>query len=75
MGTEVTVFPCDLPAGRIISSPTGPLNNDYVDVRSFSEAAKKGILRWGMVLAWPFTSQVLPRKNFLKYAKSPCGGG
>lgn len=45
LDTEVVVFPCDLPAGRIISSPTGPLNNDYADVRSFSEAAKKGIAR------------------------------
>jgi hypothetical protein len=43
--TEVTVIPCDLPAGRIISSPTGPLDNDYADVRSFSEAAKNGIAR------------------------------
>ncbi|XP_021916639.1 putative aminopeptidase W07G4.4 isoform X2 [Zootermopsis nevadensis] len=45
LDTEVAVLPCDLPAGRIISSPTGPLNNDYADVRSFSEAAKKGIAR------------------------------
>ncbi|PNF24595.1 putative aminopeptidase W07G4.4 [Cryptotermes secundus] len=45
VNSEVTVFPCDLPAGRIISAPTGPLSNDYADVRSFSDAAKKGILR------------------------------
>jgi len=43
--TEVAVIPCNLPAGRIISSPTGPLDNDYADVRSFSEAAKNGIAR------------------------------
>jgi len=43
--TEVAVIPCNLPAGRIISSPTGPLDNDFADVRSFSEAAKNGIAR------------------------------
>ncbi|KAJ4450642.1 hypothetical protein ANN_02071 [Periplaneta americana] len=43
--SEVTLFPCDLPAGRVISSPTGPLNDDYADVRSFTDAAKKGIAR------------------------------
>jgi len=31
--------------GRIVYSPTGPLNKDYSDVRCFAEAAEKGIKR------------------------------
>ncbi|XP_051169638.1 putative aminopeptidase W07G4.4 [Leptopilina boulardi] len=39
------VLPINLPAKRLIYSPTGPLNLDYHDVRSFGEAATKGIKR------------------------------
>ncbi|KAK9501887.1 hypothetical protein O3M35_012525 [Rhynocoris fuscipes] len=39
------VFKVNLPAGRLIYSPTGTLNSDIHDVRSFSEAAKRGTLR------------------------------
>ncbi|XP_063989183.1 putative aminopeptidase W07G4.4 isoform X2 [Diachasmimorpha longicaudata] len=39
------VLPINLPARRLIYSPTGPLNMDYHDVRSFSEAASRGIQR------------------------------
>ncbi|XP_077991956.1 putative aminopeptidase W07G4.4 isoform X2 [Glandiceps talaboti] len=35
----------DHPAKRVIFSPTGPLNRDYDDVRSFGDAAGKGIKR------------------------------
>ena len=44
--SELTILSTDLPAGRIVSSPTGPVNNDYVDVRTFAEATKKGIARY-----------------------------
>lgn len=33
-----------LPAGRMVYSPTGPMT-DFHDVRSFGEAADKGIKR------------------------------
>lgn len=39
------VLSINLPARRLIYSPTGPLTMDYHDVRSFSEAATKGIQR------------------------------
>uniref|UniRef100_A0A171B1I5 Aminopeptidase isoform x1 n=1 Tax=Triatoma infestans TaxID=30076 RepID=A0A171B1I5_TRIIF len=39
------VLKINLPAKRLIYSPTGALNSDYNDVRSFGEAAKKGTLR------------------------------
>lgn len=43
---EVTVIPLpDLPAGRVVYSPTGPLDQDYDDVRSFKDAAGKGTKR------------------------------
>jgi len=45
LNTQLVVIPSNLPAGRIISSPTGPLNNDFADVRSFTDAAKNGISR------------------------------
>ncbi|XP_014241640.1 putative aminopeptidase W07G4.4 [Cimex lectularius] len=41
----VSVLKTDLPAKRLVYSPTGPLNSDYHDVRSYGEAAKKGVLR------------------------------
>lgn len=45
LGVIGAVLPINLPAKRLIYSPTGPLNMDYHDVRSFSEAATKGIVR------------------------------
>ncbi|KAK7109356.1 hypothetical protein V1264_013409 [Littorina saxatilis] len=33
------------PSGRLVYSPTGPLNRDYDDVRRFYDAAEKGIKR------------------------------
>lgn len=42
---HVTVLSIDLPAKRLIYSPTGTLNPDYDDVRSFAEAATSGIKR------------------------------
>ncbi|XP_014242356.1 putative aminopeptidase W07G4.4 isoform X2 [Cimex lectularius] len=42
---SVSVLKVDLPARRLVYSPTGPLNSDYHDVRSFGEAAKTGIKR------------------------------
>ena len=43
---ELTVHRCDLvPSGRVIFSPTGPLNRDYDDVRRFQDAAIKAIKR------------------------------
>eukprot|EP00095_Tigriopus_kingsejongensis_P012082 maker-scaffold60_size442463-snap-gene-3.26 protein:Tk12082 transcript:maker-scaffold60_size442463-snap-gene-3.26-mRNA-1 annotation:"aminopeptidase -like" len=39
------VVPCDLPAKRIIFSGTGPLDKDYDDVRSYGQAAHKGVAR------------------------------
>lgn len=35
----------NLPAKRLIYAPTGPIDPDYDDVRSFAEAADKGIKR------------------------------
>lgn len=45
LGVIGAVLPINLPSKRIIYSPTGPLNLDYHDVRSFSEAATRGIER------------------------------
>ncbi|XP_072767080.1 putative aminopeptidase W07G4.4 [Anoplolepis gracilipes] len=45
LGVIGAVLPINLPAKRFIYSPTGPLNMDYHDVRSFAEAATKGIKR------------------------------
>lgn len=42
---EITTHKINLPAKRLIYSPVGPLNPDYHDVRSFGEAARKGITR------------------------------
>uniref|UniRef100_A0A1B6MIJ7 Cytosol aminopeptidase domain-containing protein n=1 Tax=Graphocephala atropunctata TaxID=36148 RepID=A0A1B6MIJ7_9HEMI len=42
--SEGGLMEVNLPAGRMVYSPTGPLS-DYHDVRSFGEAAKKGIMR------------------------------
>ncbi|CAB0015451.1 unnamed protein product [Nesidiocoris tenuis] len=39
------VLPVDLPAKRLIYSPTVKINSDYHDVRAFQDAAKKGIHR------------------------------
>lgn len=44
--TETAVIPIpDLPAGRLVHSPTGPIDPDYHDVTIFKEAAGKGIKR------------------------------
>lgn len=44
--SEVNVFPLkNLPAGRLIYSPTGKLDPDYDDARVFREAAAKGVRR------------------------------
>ncbi|PBC33581.1 Putative aminopeptidase W07G4.4 [Apis cerana cerana] len=45
LGVIGAVLPINLPAKRLIYSPTGPLNMDYHDVRSFAEAATKGVKR------------------------------
>lgn len=45
LGNTGAVLPINLPAKRLIYSPTGLLNLDYHDVRSFGEAATKGIKR------------------------------
>lgn len=45
LGVIGAVLPINLLAKRLIYSPTGPLNMDYHDVRSFAEAATKGIKR------------------------------
>jgi len=42
--SEGALLEVNLPAGRMVYSPTGPMT-DYHDVRSFGESAKKGILR------------------------------
>ncbi|XP_054258683.1 putative aminopeptidase W07G4.4 isoform X2 [Macrosteles quadrilineatus] len=42
--SEGALLEVNLPAGRMVYSPTGPLT-DYHDVRSFGESAKKGIAR------------------------------
>ena len=39
------LLPIDLPAKRVIYSPTGKINPDYDDVRKFTEAASNGIKR------------------------------
>jgi len=44
--TEIAVLPVpDLPAGRLVYAPTGPLDPDYDDVRSLKETAAKGVKR------------------------------
>ncbi|XP_076437665.1 putative aminopeptidase W07G4.4 [Babylonia areolata] len=46
MEKEVSIIQTDaVPSGRLVYSPTGPLNRDFDDVRRFSEAAEKGIKR------------------------------
>jgi hypothetical protein len=32
--------------GRTVYAPTGALNKDFSDVRSYGEAAEKGVKRW-----------------------------
>jgi len=39
------IVPVDLPAGKAIYSPVGPLDRDYDDVRRFGDAAEKGVKR------------------------------
>ncbi|XP_032663447.1 putative aminopeptidase W07G4.4 isoform X1 [Odontomachus brunneus] len=39
------VLPINLPAKRLIYSPTGTINMDYHDVRSYGEAAEQGMKR------------------------------
>lgn len=41
----VFLAPTTLPSKRVVFSGTGPLDRDYDDVRSFEEAAEKGISR------------------------------
>ncbi|XP_071445166.1 putative aminopeptidase W07G4.4 [Hetaerina americana] len=43
--TEGCIIEVNFPAQRLIYSPTGPLNRDYDDSRSYSEAASRGIAR------------------------------
>lgn len=45
LGTLGAVLPINLPAKRLIYSPTGTINMDYHDVRSFGEAAEQGMKR------------------------------
>lgn len=42
---DVTLFHTSLPASRFIYAPTGNMTREYDDVRSYAEAAKKGIAR------------------------------
>ncbi|XP_011505018.1 PREDICTED: putative aminopeptidase W07G4.4 isoform X2 [Ceratosolen solmsi marchali] len=42
---HTTVLPINLPAKRLIYSPTGPIDCDYDDVRVFNLAAVRGIKR------------------------------
>jgi leucyl aminopeptidase len=45
-GHAVIVIPAvDLPGGRVIWSPTGPLGRDHDDVRAFGDAARKAAAR------------------------------
>ena len=39
------VFGVNLPSKRFVYAPTGPICPDYDDVRSFADAAKKGVTR------------------------------
>lgn len=39
------VFSINLPSKRFVYAPTGPICPDYDDVRSFADAAKKGVSR------------------------------
>ncbi|XP_025831205.1 putative aminopeptidase W07G4.4 [Agrilus planipennis] len=44
--TEIAIHVLpSVPAGRLVFAPTGPLDEDYDDVRSFGETAAKGIRR------------------------------
>ncbi|XP_072391628.1 putative aminopeptidase W07G4.4 isoform X1 [Diabrotica undecimpunctata] len=43
--TEIGVLQTDLPARRVIYSPTGPIDTDYDDVRIFKNSAAAGIKR------------------------------
>ncbi|KAG5893945.1 hypothetical protein JTB14_009692 [Gonioctena quinquepunctata] len=43
--TELAVLPIGLPAGRLVHSPTGPIDVDFDDVRSFKSSAAAGIKR------------------------------
>ncbi|XP_017770642.1 PREDICTED: putative aminopeptidase W07G4.4 [Nicrophorus vespilloides] len=45
LASEVAILSSDLPAGRIVLSSAGPLDPDYDDVRSFRDAAYKGVKR------------------------------
>ena len=40
------LLPINLPAKKIIYSPTGKINPDYNDVRKFTTAAIKGVKRY-----------------------------
>jgi len=39
------VVPVSLPCGRLVFSPTGPVDRDYDDLRRFAEAAASGVKR------------------------------
>lgn len=43
--TEIAVLPIQLPAKRLVYSPTGPIDPDYDDVRIFHKAASAGVKR------------------------------
>lgn len=46
LSTETAVIAVpDVPGGRIVHSPTGPIDSDYDDVRIFKVATEKGIKR------------------------------
>jgi leucyl aminopeptidase len=45
-GSELMVIPGpELPGGRVIWSPTGPLGRDHDDVRAFGDAARRAAVR------------------------------
>ena len=49
--------------GRIVYSPTGPLNKDYSDVRCFAEAAEKGIKRYTQIKFLIYNEWMIPFIN------------
>ncbi|XP_056634675.1 putative aminopeptidase W07G4.4 [Diorhabda sublineata] len=43
--SEIAVLQTDLPAKRLVYSPTGPIDSDYDDVRIFKNSAAAGVKR------------------------------
>lgn len=45
LNSELAILPIDLPASRLVHSPTGSIDADYDDVRVFQNSAIKGVKR------------------------------